>query len=153
MARQIALYGDTSRAAAVAYDIQLSGLRSINAELAELLMKRAEHLDWLDTWMPTVGLPIDLGQLDEAVEKFDYMSEYSKQAARNMQSHFADFLFDPFAKGAKGMAEGFSNALRRMAAEAAAAELFERIGSWASGYSGQGSGWINALGSMFGGGR
>lgn len=154
MERQIALYGDTSRAAAMAYDIQASGLRGVNAELADVLEEQAKWLDFLDdmaaledVWEQVAREAAKYG------EQLDEMSQYSLQAARNMQSHFADFLFDPFSKGVRGMLEGFSDALRRMAAEAAAADLFERIGSWASGYSGRGSGWINAIGEMFGGGR
>lgn len=44
------------------------------------------------------------------------MSEFAKQAARNMQSEFADFLFDPFKDGLKGMLGDFADTLRRMAA-------------------------------------
>lgn len=52
------------------------------------------------------------------------MTEFAKQAARNMQDAFADFLFDPFSDGLKGMLKGFLDILRRMIAEAAAARFF-----------------------------
>lgn len=51
------------------------------------------------------------------------MSQYAIQAARSMQTSFADFLFDPFAGGLKGMVRGFATALRRMMANALAARL------------------------------
>lgn len=61
-------------------------------------------------------------------ESTDKMSIYADQAARNMQDAFADFLFDPFEDGVEGMAKGFIDAIRRMAAEKAAASLFDLIG-------------------------
>lgn len=56
------------------------------------------------------------------------MSVFADQAARNMQSHFANFLFDPFESGVEGMVKGFGNAIHRMLAEAAAAKIFEALG-------------------------
>lgn len=78
------------------------------------------------------------------------MDEFAKSAAKNMQSSLADFLFDPFAKGTDGMLEQFGNMLRRMAAEAAAAQisryLFGDMGATSNGGSG---GW-GAIGSLIG---
>lgn len=69
-----------------------------------------------------------LGNVAPAAEEAGgAMSEYSKQAARNMQDAFADFLFDPFDKGLKGMAESFGKTLQRMAADATAAAIFDAI--------------------------
>lgn len=82
---------------------------------------------------------------DESIKKVSEMDEFGKQAARNMQTHFADFLFDPFDEGLKGMLQGFSETLRRMAAEAAAASLFKKI----FGEEGGDAGW---LAQIFGGG-
>lgn len=45
------------------------------------------------------------------------VSQFAVQAARNIQSAFADFLFDPFEQGLSGMVSGFATAIRRMAAE------------------------------------
>jgi phage-related minor tail protein len=62
--------------------------------------------------------------LEEAHKaKLDKMTSYSDQAARNMQDAFANFLFDPFKEGLDGMLRGFIDIIRRMIAEAAAAEL------------------------------
>lgn len=58
----------------------------------------------------------------------DVMTEFGKQAARNMQDAFADFLFDPFDDGLDGMLKGFGQTLQRMVAEAVAADLFKQLG-------------------------
>lgn len=73
----------------------------------------------------------------------DDFTEYSKQAARDIQSAFADFLFDPFKEGLSGMLTGFLNVMRRMVAEIAAKQILENSGmqSWLTG----------AVGAVFGG--
>lgn len=55
------------------------------------------------------------------------MAEISRNASRNIHQVFADFLFDPFEGGLKGMLEGFSNMLRRMVADAAAAQILSGL--------------------------
>lgn len=93
--------------------------------------------------------------LEKSKETTDQMSEYSKSAARNMQSAFADFLFDPFQDGLEGMLKNFGTILQRMAAEAAAAQIFESIGAYGSANAGAGgaTGFFASLASVFGGGR
>lgn len=78
------------------------------------------------------------------------MSQFSIQAARNMQSAFADFLFDPFEKGLDGLLQSFIQTLQRMIAEAAAAKIFEGIGGALAGSTG---GVGAFFGSFFGGAR
>jgi hypothetical protein len=86
---------------------------------------------------------------DGQKEKLDEMSVFADQAARNMQDAFADFLFDPFENGIKGMLKGFVDILRRMVAEAAAAKLFEALGFGQK--SGGGGGLLGGLlGGIFG---
>lgn len=65
---------------------------------------------------------------DKMMEVTDEMTVYADQAARNMQTAFADFLFDPFEDGLKGMLKGFVDVLRRMVAEAAASAIFGKFG-------------------------
>ena len=65
--------------------------------------------------------------------KAESMSIFADQAARNMQSAFADFLFDPFANGLDGMLKGFIQVIQRMIAEAAAAQIFQSLGIGGSG--------------------
>lgn len=74
----------------------------------------------------------------------DTMTVFADEAARNMQDAFADFLFDPFEDGLKGMLRGFADIIRQMVVQAASAKIFEALG----GVSGLG----NILGSLFGGG-
>ena len=71
-----------------------------------------------EQFLEAVGM--HYGQASDAMEE---MSQFAIEAARNMQDAFADFLFDPFSDGISGMLDGFTNMLRRMAAEAAAAQL------------------------------
>lgn len=66
----------------------------------------------------------------DAKTAMDQVSIYADQAARNMQSAFADFLFDPFKDGLDGMLKGFIDVIRRMIAEAAAAKIFEGAGGF-----------------------
>lgn len=76
------------------------------------------------------------------------ISEFGIQAARNLQTAFADFLFDPFEDGLKGMLNGFVNTLKRMVAEVLASQiltaLFQSVG---------GTGGAAFASAAFGGGR
>ncbi len=81
-----------------------------------------------------------LGTVDT---QFKEMSVYADQAARNMQSAFADFLFDPFEGGVKGMLKSFIDAIRRMMAEKAAAAIFDSVSNGGLGLGG-------LIGSLFG---
>jgi hypothetical protein len=87
------------------------------------------------------------GVSDHVKKADDAMSQFSIQAARNMQSAFADFLFDPFKDGLKGMLGSFIDTLRRMAAEAVAAKVFNAIGDWGKQNQGDG-GWLGAFASF-----
>jgi phage-related minor tail protein len=128
MERQIALFGDTSKAAAVAYDIQVSGLEKVNKELAQQLKDQAYLLDML-TYMDEADSIQRQNQLDEMrksyEETFSAIEVAADQASRNIQDAFADFLFDPFQDGLDGMLKGFVDILRRMAAEAMAAQILQ----------------------------
>ena len=62
---------------------------------------------------------------DLAGQTIDQISVFAEQAAKNMQTAFADFLFDPFQNGLKGMLKGFIDTIRRMVAEFAASQLLK----------------------------
>lgn len=62
-------------------------------------------------------------ELESVKDTTDEINIHARRAAENIQDAFADFLFDPFEKGVKGMLEGFLTALRRMIAEIAAANI------------------------------
>ena len=56
-------------------------------------------------------------------QQFATLTAFAEEAAKSMQSAFADFLFDPFENGMKGMLAGFLNVIRRMISELAAQQL------------------------------
>lgn len=74
-------------------------------------------------------------------------SAFGEEAARNIQDAFAQFLFDPFKDGLRGMLLGFVNIIRKMIAEALAADLLNKL----FGSSSSGGGLAGVLGSIFGG--
>lgn len=91
---------------------------------------------------------------DAAKEKLGELDVFAKKMAENIQQSMADFLFDPFDKGLKGMLQGFGQMLQKMIAEAVAADLAKRLFGELSG--GSGSGLVGKLfglaGSYFGAG-
>jgi len=96
---------------------------------------------------------IDNKKADAALEaqksQFDLFAE---NAAKGMQKSFADFLFDPFQNGTKGMLQSFGETIKRMVAEAVAADLTRKLfGSLAEGGKGDGllSGAMDWLGGLF----
>lgn len=85
-------------------------------------------------------------EFDKAREKgqqfaFD-VEAATKRAAENIQDSFADFLFDPFDKGLKGMLKGFVDTIRRMVAEAQSAKILTSLFGNGSDISGLFSGGI-----------
>lgn len=80
-------------------------------------------------------------------ETTDSISDFARRAAENMQDAFANFLFDPFHDGLKGMLKSFIDTIRRMIAEAAAAKIFDSIG----GVKGVGKVLGGFASSLFGG--
>lgn len=85
--------------------------------------------------------------MDKVKETDDVLNEFAKSGARNIQTTFADFLFDPFKDGMVGMAQSFGNAIKRMIADAVSADLMKRLfGDLSKG--GLGTGWLSALGGL-----
>jgi hypothetical protein len=154
--RQVALYGDTTKAAAAAYDIQLSGIGKVNPALAQSIQANASLLDVLDSMDVADKIIEENNTIVVSTEaSSNKMSLYWDQAARNMQDSFADFLFDPFSDGIKGMAENFARVLQRMAAEAASAQIIQSLYGGGSTYTGTlstlfGSSWGFASGGYTG---
>lgn len=123
-------------------DVETTQARTADPGLARMLNEQAE------------GAQKVLNELFKSVnDDFEntsrQLSTYAEQAARNIQSHFADFLFDPFDKGINGMLKGFVDVLRRMIAEAAAARILEGLEGKMTGFLG---GLFGGIGSLFGGG-
>jgi len=85
-----------------------------------------------------------LGTLPETIQQAtDTMTAFADQAARNMQTAFADFLFDPFDGGVRGMLTNFVTTIRRMSSELLASQLLNMLGG---SLQGQG-GFLGALGA------
>jgi len=59
-----------------------------------------------------------------------------------MQDAFADFLFDPFKGGTQDMLKNFGTMIRKMVAQAAAADISKGLFGKAAG--GEGGGWLGA---------
>lgn len=76
----------------------------------------------------------------------DKMSKFAERAAQNMQDSFANFLFDPFAKGTDNMGLQFANMLRRMAAEEVASSILDWVKPYAKGF---GSSMLSGITGMF----
>lgn len=90
----------------------------------------------------------------QAEDAADKMDQFMIQAARNIESAFADFLFDPFKDGLDGMLKGFGVMVQRMIAQAVAADLSRRLfgSDIAAGKPGASlGGWLGDLAGMFGG--
>lgn len=80
------------------------------------------------------------------------LNAFAKSAAKNIQSAFADFLFDPFQNGTKSMLQSFGETVRRMVANAVAADLGRRLfgdlgkeGAGIGGLVGSGLSWLSNL--------
>jgi len=75
-------------------------------------------------------------RFEDSKKQVEKLSEFATQAARNIQTSFADFLFGPFDKGLKGMLRGFADTVRRMVAEAAAANILKSLFGGSGGIAG-----------------
>nr|MBA3755373.1 hypothetical protein [Nitrosomonas sp.] len=62
-----------------------------------------------------------------ARDVFGSIDQYAIQAARNIQTSLANFLFNPFEDGLKGMVRGVADAVRRMLAEFAAMKIAQTL--------------------------
>jgi len=82
---------------------------------------------------------------DKVDRDTDKMSEFAIQAARNMQSAFADFLFNPFESSLRDMVRNFALAINRMVAEVLAAKILQSFFTSVLG--------MPDIGALFGGAR
>lgn len=99
------------------------------AKLNELL--KAGAIDW-----ETYGRAVK-----DAKDQQSELTQFGVQAARNMQTAFADFLFDPFDEGVRGMLVSFARVIQRMIAEALAAQALQSLlGLFSAGAGAAGAG-------------
>ena len=160
--------GDSEARAAAAeaarLDEQLDAEARRFKDLADPVAPLRRELELLDKLLAAGKISFDVwaeaafqvqervGELVEPAERAAaQVSEYWSEAARGIQGAMADFLFDPFTDGLQGMLRGFLDVIRRMLAEAVAAQLAQALfGDIAGGKSG---GYFGAfLAGMFHGG-
>lgn len=152
---------DAQAEAGQVFDATRTPLENYRAELEKLDMMRARFDAGLpggiteDTYRRRVGqLNEELartrqgldGIKDKGEDAFGSLSVYAEQAARNMQDAVANFLVRPFEEGFDGLLRSFADTLQQMAAQAAAAQIFD-------GFKGSGGlgDLLGPLGSVIGG--
>lgn len=67
------------------------------------------------------------GIKDKVAETNDDIGEFTKEAARSIQNTLGDALYNIGETGFKGLAKGFADTLRKMAADALAAQLAKKL--------------------------
>lgn len=105
------------------------GIKDADGNLRKL--SESEYLDAVRNRLGLVG--------ETAKTTGDALSEMAAQAGRNIQDAFAEFLFNPFDKGLKGMIQSFGQTIQKMVAQAVAADLAKRIFNWGDSGGGAGS--------------
>jgi len=126
-----------------------------NQEWEKLLTLQSKLGDQFPLTAEQMGMAYaeSMGKMEVTTkETFDEMDEFAKQAGRNMQDSFADFLFDPMKDGFDGMLQNFGKMLQRMAAEAAAAKILGSFGAWGKTGGGAGTGLGGIAAALFSGG-
>lgn len=151
-AQKASEYADSQDQAAQAWRDLLNPMEEVDVQLEQLDRLLAEgRISW-DTYAEGVFHTMDA--MDEVPEKTqevtNELSVFADEAARNMQSAFADFLFNPFDKGLDGMLRSFVDTLHRMASEALAASIFDSlIGNTGTGQTGLLQGFLGAVVGSF----
>ena len=162
--RQIALYGDTSELSRVNYEIQSGALKGIDADMQAVVRSSASYLDILksmdevdayqaedaqklaDAFASMFGIE---GESSSAVEGFfGQMTTFAEQAARNIQTYLGDSMYNVLDGKFTSIGDSFVDMLKRMTAELAASQMLKMLGEGLSSYSGNGAGWVNALGGL-----
>lgn len=116
-------------------------IEKYNEELARLqIMLEANAISQDTLNKRVVEMDKALAQTTNGIQQF------ADQGARNMQSAFAEFLFDPFENGLDGMLDSFIKTIQRMVAEAAAADILKKL----FGDESSGGGLSSVLGGLLG---
>lgn len=108
-------------------------------------------LDYLDKILPDIQVKAKMMK-DTVRDTMTFADEMMKSAAHSIQQSMANFLFDPFSKGVRGMVAGFVNAIRRMVAELAANQILKNFFGFSGDKGGGGNtGFAGLLQSFIGG--
>lgn len=140
--RQIALFGDTGRAAAMAYDLANGALSGLVDKQKEALQEQAEWLDFLEDVAAIEGVWDEVAKSQN--KSVDKMTTYADQAARNMQTALGDSLYAVLDGKFNDIGDSFADMLKRMAAEIMASQIWSALGNAMAGYGGEG-GWGNLV--------
>lgn len=141
MERQIALYGEVTEADRVRFETSFGSLSLLNEAEKLRLMTLADELDALNE-----AAEADLKRTEQIKSSMEKIEEFGKEAARNVQNNLADFLFDPFEDGLKGMLTGFTTTIRKMAAEVASQAALKSL---FGGLAGSANPYLAAFGGLF----
>lgn len=117
---QIKRYVDLLQAGAIEQEIFNKAVAGANTDYEKAVAKLNESTEGASKSVKEIGVA--------AKSSFDDMSQFAIQAARNVQTAFANFFFDPFDDGLEGLVKGFGNAIRRLIAEAAALNTIQGLG-------------------------
>lgn len=98
----------------------LNSFSSQNKAVAEEI--KTAYNNALDAILPGVQIT-SKKVVPEMSSSMKAMNEFARTAASNMQNAFAQFLFDPFKDGLKGMLSNFVNMLRQMVAQIVAQQI------------------------------
>lgn len=127
-------------------------LRYIETEKELEKLFQAQRINANEYYTALSKLDEQYQETGEKAYKFGIdVEEFGKQAARNLQDTFADFLFDPFSDGLDGILAKFGETLRRMAAEAAAQSILRNL--FSEGGLGSFGGIFGAIGNGLAGAR
>lgn len=135
-----------------------SGLDSATLEYAESVEKLNEAYDRAAITSAQFELGVQnaekrLKDAESRVEKSSANSVvFAEEAAKGIQDAFADFFFDPFDKGLKGLLQNVQTTLNRIAAEIVASKLSDLIfGSKGGSSGGSTTGFLQNIGNFFAG--
>ena len=124
---------EAEKASQKMFEAEAANMRYLN----EFYEKLKEAPDLIETNFAATDVTIAKSVqniLDEMNAADQIMTQFAQSAAQNIQSAFAEFLFDPFKGGLKGMLSSFLDVTRRMLAELAAQQILGAIfGSFAGG--------------------
>lgn len=145
------MYRDLDKATQTSIEQQLGSWQEFQAQLDELFASgriTAEVYNARSQAMTDEMLePITItAEKIFPKEEQTQLGVFFEEASRGMQNVLADFLFNPFEDGIKGMLQSFGQMLQRMAAEAIAAQIAQKI--FGTGGAGSGGGWLGQLASL-----
>lgn len=133
-----------------------SGLDSATLEYSESIEKLNEAYDKsaISSAQFELGLQNANLKLEEAQKRVKESSAssvvFAEEAAKGIQDAFADFFFDPFDKGLKGLLDNVQRTLDRIAAELIASKLADFLFGGKTSGSGSGTtGLLQNIGNLF----